>query len=211
VFKEWLRIRKLALEDELLQAEVYFALNYFNDTLVDMLDNVHRDYLLERGENMLSLREAARTEDEARELGLPRIHLADPDATPLREMPARMVVPRAVPRAATAVEALPSMATATGAAVSGQGRSGVAGAGVLVRGQGPRASAASPQHGGHAGPEADAMPGTARNSGAPQSTTVYPRLSLGQFQRHASKGAYIVRLDASRPGGMRAETEWIIP
>ena len=218
VFKEWLRIRKLPLEDELLQAEVYFALNYFNDTLVDMLDNVHRDYLLERGENMLSLREAARTEDEARELDLPKTHLADGNAKPLREMPARMIIPRAVPRAATAAEALPSMATATGAAVSGQGRSGVAGAGMLVRGQGPLAlppdNAAAMQQAGavqSTGHGAESVPGSARNSGAPQSTTVYPRLSLGQFQRHASKGAYIVRLQDDRPGAVQAETEWIIP
>lgn len=218
VFKEWLRIRKLPLEDEVLQAEVYFAMNYLNDTLVDMLDNVHRDYLLERGENMLSLREAARTEDEARELDLPKTHLADSDAKPLREMPARMMIPRAVPRAPTAAEAMPSMATATGAAVSGQGRSGFAGAGMLVRRQGQSGiqpdSPADMQHAGAAQTMAhgnDDMPGVARNSGAPQSTTVYPRLSLGQFQRHASKGAYIVRLDSERPGAVRAETEWIIP
>ncbi len=218
VFKEWLRIRKLPLEDEVLQAEVYFAMNYLNDTLVDMLDNVHRDYLLERGENMLSLREAARAEDESRELALPKTHLADSDAKPLREMPARMMIPRAVPRAATAAEALPSMATATGAAVSGQGRSGFAGAGALIRRPGSMATppsgpaGAQPAGASQAMAHAtDTMPGSARTSGAPESTTVYPRLSLGQFQRHASKGAYIVRLDHSQPGGLRAETEWIIP
>jgi hypothetical protein len=36
-------------------------------------------------------------------------------------------------------------------------------------------------------------------------------LSLGQRQRHASKGAYIVRLDADTNGKVRAETDWVIP
>lgn len=201
VFHEWLRIRHLPLEDEVLQSEVYFALNYLNDTLVDMLDNVHRDYLIERGENNLSWREAARAEDEARDLALPKSNLIDRNVKPLRQlgqtgqMGQRMIIPRLLPNAVPSAQAAQD------------------------RGMGPLATAAyvspsmddaAPAH-DDAHPSADGPTGVARASGAPESTNVYPRLSLGQFQRHASKGAYIVRLtgDTTRP--LSVESNWLIP
>jgi hypothetical protein len=67
-FHSWLRTRHIELRDEVLQSEVYFALSYLGETLTDMIDNVHRDYLIERAENMLSLREGQKGEDETREL-----------------------------------------------------------------------------------------------------------------------------------------------
>ena len=39
--------------------------------------------------------------------------------------------------------------------------------------------------------------------------TAYPRLSLGPHQRFASKGAYIVKLDAA--GKLIADSDWIVP
>jgi hypothetical protein len=50
--------------------------------------------------------------------------------------------------------------------------------------------------------------GTSPHSGAPEGTTVYPRLSLAQNQRHASRGAYIMRFAVD---GLRADSDWIIP
>jgi hypothetical protein len=191
VFREWLRIRHLPLEDELLQSEVYFALNYLNDTLVDMLDNVHRDYLIERGENNLSWRESARAEDEARDLSLPKSNLIDPNTKPLREMAQRAIVPRAVPHPAQAAQA-----------AQNQGK----GMGALAAAMAPAADAPP------AAPSASEGPtGVARASGAPESTNVYPRLSLGQFQRHASKGAYIVRFTGDDARPLSIESSWVIP
>ena len=200
-FKEWLRIRKLPLEDEVLQSEVYFALNYLNDTLVDMLDNVHRDYLLERGENMLSLREAARAEDEQRDLSLPKSNLIDPKVQPLRSLGVRPMIPRAGPRST------PSTAVATAPAAPGMAKgmgmfANAAPAAEAAVGQGDEAPEPSPS---------ETESGLSRSSGASTSTTVYPRLSLAQFQRHASKGAYIVRFGGATGQALQAESDWIVP
>jgi hypothetical protein len=64
-FHQWLRIKRLPLVDEPLQSKVFFATNFLTDTLVEMLENLHRDYLLERAENMISRREGAKAENEA--------------------------------------------------------------------------------------------------------------------------------------------------
>jgi hypothetical protein len=56
----------------------------------------------------------------------------------------------------------------------------------------------------HSGGQAGVSP----QSGAPEGTTVYPRLSLAQNQRFASRGAYIMRFDGD---ALRAESDWIVP
>jgi hypothetical protein len=74
-FYSWLNIRKIPLIDEPMQSEVFFAFNFLTDTLSDMLNNLHRDYLVERAETMLSKREGIKSEQETRDryaLGRPQ-------------------------------------------------------------------------------------------------------------------------------------------
>jgi hypothetical protein len=66
-FYAWLNINKIALVDETMQSEAFFSLNFLTDTLSEMLDNLYRDYLVERGENMLSIREGIKSEQQTRD------------------------------------------------------------------------------------------------------------------------------------------------
>jgi hypothetical protein len=66
-FHAWRNLRKIELVDEALQSEVFFALNFMTDTLSDMLDNLYRDYLVERAESMLGKRERGKAEQETRD------------------------------------------------------------------------------------------------------------------------------------------------
>jgi cytochrome c553 len=63
-FRQWLRLKRIPMVDELMQARLYFAMTYLTDTMSEMLDNLYRDYLLERAENMISRREGSRAQDE---------------------------------------------------------------------------------------------------------------------------------------------------
>lgn len=65
--RAWLNMRKLPMVDEPMQSEVFFALSFLTETVAEMLNNMYRDYLIERAENMLSLREGSRVEQETRE------------------------------------------------------------------------------------------------------------------------------------------------
>ncbi len=142
-FHEWLKLRNIALVDEPLQSEIYFSLNFLTDTLAEMLDNLHRDYLIERAESMISKRESSKAEEE----GWARNAL---------RQPARSALVRAKVDLADA-----------GA------RTGL--------------------------------------SAKRESTTIYPRLSLGPTQRFASKGGYIVHFSSAGSDDLVAETGWIIP
>ncbi len=63
-FHSWLDLRKLPLVDEGMQSEVFFAIGYLNFTLSDLLDNLYRDAVIDRGETMVRRRELARAEEE---------------------------------------------------------------------------------------------------------------------------------------------------
>ncbi len=66
-FNIWMASRKLPIVDLAMQSEVYFAMGFLTDTLSDMMDNLYRDYLIERAETMLSQREGAKSEQETRD------------------------------------------------------------------------------------------------------------------------------------------------
>lgn len=66
-FHAWLNLHHIPLVDEAMQSEVYFAMSYLTETLAEMLDNLYRDYLLERAEQMLGKRERGKAEQETRE------------------------------------------------------------------------------------------------------------------------------------------------
>jgi hypothetical protein len=70
-FRAWLATRRLPLVDEPLQAEAWFAADYLASTVGSMLDNLHRDYLLERAQDMLGSSEAGKAEEQTR-MVLPR-------------------------------------------------------------------------------------------------------------------------------------------
>ena len=164
VFHQWLQIARLPQADEVLQSEVYFAFTAFSDTLLEMLDNVQRDYLIDRAEAMLTQREKAKAEDEAREAAVIYVNRG-PRATVDRPVIQRQVATRPLP-------------------------------GRLLRADAPKV---------------DTVAAIEQAEG----TTVYPRLSLAPGQRHASKGAYLVRpggpTGSSDPRGLVAEGGWIVP
>jgi cytochrome c553 len=63
-FHSWLQLYQVPLVDEAMQSEVYFSIAYLNFTMTDMLDNVYRDCLIDRGETMVRRREMLRAEEE---------------------------------------------------------------------------------------------------------------------------------------------------
>ena len=73
-FHVWINMHKFPLVDEAMQSEVFFSLNYLTDTTAEMLDNLYRDYLLERAETMMDKREGVKSEQETRD----RLYLGKP-------------------------------------------------------------------------------------------------------------------------------------
>ena len=73
-FHAWINMHKFPLVDEAMQSEVFFALNYLTDTSAEMLNNLYRDYLVERAETMLDKREGSKSEQETRD----RLYLGKP-------------------------------------------------------------------------------------------------------------------------------------
>jgi hypothetical protein len=55
--RAWLGLNNKPLVYEAMQSELYFAFTYLNETAGDLLNNLHREYLLERADMMLGRRE----------------------------------------------------------------------------------------------------------------------------------------------------------
>jgi hypothetical protein len=82
-FRSWANQRRIPLIDEMMQSEVYFSFAFLTDTVTEMLDNMYRDYLIERAENMISRREGGKAEAEyiSSNQGHVRTHNQLPDGT----------------------------------------------------------------------------------------------------------------------------------
>lgn len=81
-FHRWVRFNQIPIEDEPLQAEVYFALEFLTETMTEMLDNLHRDYLVERAESMLSRSQTGNSEIRDRTRQVLRWSTRMPRGTP---------------------------------------------------------------------------------------------------------------------------------
>lgn len=64
-FHSWLKIRNLELIDEPMQSEVYCTMTYLQFIMSEMLDNMYRDYMIERGETNLRRHQLLRAEEES--------------------------------------------------------------------------------------------------------------------------------------------------
>jgi hypothetical protein len=67
-FRSWLASRQIAEIDERMQSEVFFAVNFLAATVDGMLNNLHPDYLIERAEASLAMRELMQVQEEVQAL-----------------------------------------------------------------------------------------------------------------------------------------------
>lgn len=145
-FHQWMQTFQMPVVDEPLQAEVYFAVEYLGDTLTDMLNNMYRDYLLERAESQLSINQVSKSEQRA---------LLRKSIKPIGR------------------EVLPDL----------------------------------DKNNNQVDPKFSGLP-KGIGSG---STTIYPRMSLGNGERFASKGGYVVRFKDENSNVLEDLSGWIVP
>lgn len=139
-FNDWIKYRQLPLVDERMQSEAFFAFSSFSWIASSMLNNLYTDYLIERAEATLSMRDAMQVQEEVQ-----------------------------------------SMMMGGGGRRPSVNR--------------PVANAVSEQH------VVDIQFLRKR-----ESTSIYPRLTLGNGQRFASKGAYLRKLSVSDDA-----VDWLVP
>lgn len=152
-FHQWMRYNQIPVEDEALQDEAYFALETMSDTLTEMLDNIYRDYLVERAESMLSRADKSKIEQ--------------------RDWTRQIVRWSSKP---------------------GEGRS--------IPGSKDNSAVADTQK---------VVRSNNYEKSLSKSTCIYPRMGLSVGQHFASKGAYIVRFDATSGNKLIPMSSWIVP
>ena len=84
-FHQWARYNQTPIENEPLQSEAFFALEFMSETVTEMLDNLYRDYLLERAEYMLSRSESGKAEQRDRNRQVTRWSKKTPRAMPRQD------------------------------------------------------------------------------------------------------------------------------
>ncbi len=83
-FHRWARFSQIEIEDEPLQAEAYFATEFLSETMTEMLDNMYREYLIERAESMLSRSQSAASEVRDRTRQVMRWSTRTPRGAPVQ-------------------------------------------------------------------------------------------------------------------------------
>jgi len=67
-FRDWMNYYQIAITNEKMQSEVYFAVNSFDWMVSSLLNNFHTHYLIERAESYLSMYESMQVQEEIQAL-----------------------------------------------------------------------------------------------------------------------------------------------
>lgn len=149
-FKDWLTFWHVPLVNEKMQSEIYFAVNSFAWMTSSMLNNYYSDYLIDRAEATLSMRDAMQVQEE--------------------------------------VQAM------------------------MMGGGGRKPKLANTKQTAKTDSNVDAMLAVDSNVLAKrESISTYPRMSLGNNQQFASKGAYVRKFNSKENSFDEANAKWVIP
>lgn len=149
-FKDWLNFWRVSLFDEKMQSEVYFAVNSFAWMTSSMLNNYYTDYLIDRAEATLSMRDAMQVQEEVQAMMM-----------------------------------------------GGGGRK-------------PKVSNGTPSE--NSNTNISVVHSVDSNVLAKrESISTYPRMSLGNNQQFASKGAYVRKFNSNENSFDEVNANWVIP
>ncbi|MCX7084157.1 MAG: hypothetical protein NTY69_01315 [Methylococcales bacterium] len=149
-FKDWLTFWRVPLVDEKMQSEIYFAVNSFAWMTSSMLNNYYTDYLMDRAEATLSMRDAMQVQEE--------------------------------------VQAM------------------------MMGGGGRKPKLANTEQIAKTDSNVTAIHSVDSNVLAKrESISAYPRMSLGNNQQFASKGAYVRKFNSKENSFDEVNANWVIP